>query len=66
MSNIYKTIETSVLRKMWERERDRLAGKKDAVVSDYDDLYAMRQELERRSGRPLPYKDVNFESYVTK
>ena len=62
----YRTLPTHVLERMWEVERDRLAGDKDAVVGDYDDLLAMRTELERRKDEPKPIVDVNFsKDYLT-
>ena len=64
-SEYYRSIKTPVLEKMWERERDRLMKKKDAVVGDYDELFMMRREIERRKGDKLPSADVDFESYVT-
>lgn len=65
MSNYYKSITTPVLEKMWERERDRLLKLPDATIADYDDLYAMRQELDRRRGISLPETSINFEKFVT-
>lgn len=65
MSNYYKTIATPVLERMWERERDRLSRKVDAVVGDYEDLFAMRRELDRRRGIENPSSSVNYENYVS-
>ncbi len=62
----YASIPTARLQQMWERERDRLLGKKDAVIAEYDDLLAMRSELDRRKGDPKPSADVNFaDEYLT-
>lgn len=62
----YASIPTERLQRMWERERDRLLEKGDAVVGDYDALLAMRSELDRRKGDPKPSADVNFaDEYLT-
>lgn len=64
--NEYASMPTAVLNRMWELERDRLLRKKDAVVSDYDELLAMRTELDRRRDDPKPIVDVNFANdYLT-
>ena len=56
----YADIPTPVLLGMWKAERDRLLGKRDAIIADYDDLLAMRSELDRRKDEPKPVVDVNF------
>lgn len=62
----YALVSTARLQQMWERERDRLLEKGDAVIADYDDLLAMRSELDRRKGEPKPSADVNFaDEYLT-
>lgn len=64
--NRYRDVPTAVLKAMWERERDRLSSMKDAVVGDYDELLAMRQELDRRRDEPKQIVDVNFsKDYLT-
>ena len=65
MSNVYKSITTPVLQKMWEREKARLEAKADAVISDYDDLLAMRRELDRRRGYGNPPASVDFSKEYT-
>ena len=57
-------VSTPDLRKMWERERRRLAAKPDATVGDYADLIAMRAEIDRREG-DVPPVDFDFEKYIT-
>lgn len=62
----YASIPTARLQQMWERERDRLLEKGDAVAGDYGVLLAMRSELDRRKGEPKPSADVNFaDEYLT-
>ena len=62
----YASIPTARLQKMWERERDRLLEKGDAVAGGYGALLAMRSELDRRKGDPKPSADVNFaDKYLT-
>lgn len=64
--NEYASIPTSKLQKMWEKERERLAAMRDAVVADYDSLLAMRRELDRRKDDPFPTAEVNFaDEYLT-
>lgn len=64
--NEYASIPTSKLQKMWEKERGRLAAMRDAVVADYDELLAMRSELDRRRDEPKPSAQVNFaDEYLT-
>lgn len=63
MSNEYRTIPTVELVEMWERERDRLRG---SGSGDFDALYEMRCELDRRRDIPKPVVDVNFSNdYLT-
>lgn len=66
MGEKYRSLPTHILERMWEVERDRLAADKDAVVGDYDDLLAMRRELDRRKDEPKDIVDVNFsKDYLT-
>ena len=63
MCNAYHTVPTVELVAMWERERDRL---RRSGSGDFDALYAMRRELDRRRDEPKPTVDVNFSSeYLT-
>lgn len=64
MGGWYRDVPTAELELMWSRERDRLLRTSDAVVGDYDELLAMRRELDRREGGvpPLP---LDFEQYVS-
>lgn len=61
----YRTIPTDELRKMWKAEAARLKAKKDAIIADYDDLIAMRKELDRRDGGEHPAAQVDFETYLS-
>ena len=62
----YADIPTEALERMWRIERDRLSRDKDAVVGDYDALFAMRRELDRRKDEPKPSANVNFaDEYLT-
>lgn len=66
MGEKYRKLPTHVLERLWEVERDRLAANPDAVVGDYDDLLAMRRELDRRKDEGKPIADVNFsKDYLT-
>lgn len=48
----YRNLTTTELKALWERERKRLAAKKDAVIADFDELIAMRKELDAREVTP--------------
>ena len=48
----YRNLTTTELKALWERERKRLAAKKDAVIADFDELIAMRKELDAREVPP--------------
>jgi len=61
----YRTIPTDELRKMWKDEAARLKAKKDAIIADYDDLIAMRKELDRREADSRPAAQVDFENYLS-
>ena len=61
----YRSLKTGVLRKMWERERERVSRIAEPSPGDYADLLAMRRELERRSGTKNPSVEVNFEKYIS-
>ena len=66
MSNDYKSLSTSDLIRKWERERDRIAGKKpsERMIDELDELMALRREIDRRRGVRNPTVLVNFEDYV--
>ena len=61
----YRSIKTDELRKMLRDEAARLKAKKDAVIADYDELIAMRKELDRREGTSHPVAQVDIENYLT-
>lgn len=63
----YKAIATPVLRQMWARLRDSVLSlpEKDRRAEDLNALFAMRNELDRRSGGK-PSVEVDFEKYITK
>lgn len=63
----YKSLATPVLRQMWERLRANTLSlpEKDRKREDVDALFAMRDELDRRSGGK-PTVEVDFEKYITK
>lgn len=64
--NRYRDVPTAVLEGMWERERVRLSGMVGLRVRDYDDLLAMRSELDRRKDESNDVVDVNFaKDYLT-
>ena len=60
----YQRMSTPELRSLWEAERTRLLAL-PSEERDYDALYAMRRELERRGGEPLPGVEVNYDDYLT-
>ena len=64
----YRSIPTSRLVEMWEAGVNAVKGKdpSELTVGDYDAIYEMRKELDRRSGDTNPSVHVDFESdYVT-
>lgn len=64
--NRYRDVPTAVLEGMWERERVRLSGMKGLKAMDYDDLLAMRSELDRRKDEKKEVVGVNFsKDYLT-
>lgn len=64
--NRYRDVPTAVLEGMWERERVRLSGMVGLRVRDYDELLAMRSELDRRKDEKKDVVDVNFsKDYLT-
>ena len=66
MADNYRDVPTVELERMWERERERLLAKEDAIIADYDGLFAMRRELDRRKDEPKRVVDVNFsKDYLT-
>ncbi len=64
--NRYRDVPTVVLEVMWERERVRLSGMVGLRTRDFDDLLAMRSELDRRKDEKKDVVDVNFsKDYLT-
>ena len=64
--NRYRDVPTVVLEGMWERERVRLSGMVGLRTRDFDDLLAMRSELDRRRDEEKDVVDVNFsKDYLT-
>ena len=65
MGNAYHTVPTAELVAMWERKRGSLLGSSPSR-DDFEALYEMRRELDRRKDEPKPVVDVNFSSdYLT-
>lgn len=60
----YQRMSTEALQSLWEKERERLLGLPESERR-YEELYAMRRELERRSGESLPKVEVNYDDYLT-
>lgn len=62
----YKSLTTPVLRKMYERKRSSLMAlpESERKSEDVSELIAMRDELDRRVGRPQAV-DFDFEKYIT-
>ena len=68
MANDYRGIPTLELVRMWESAIEAIRGRNpsELTASDYDSVYEMRRELDRRSGDGKPTVYVDFESgYVT-
>lgn len=64
MSNDYRKLSTSALVARWEGLRRKvMAG--GGVLSDMDELSALRREIDRRSGETRPTVEVDFEKYIT-
>ncbi len=64
----YHTIPTVRLVEMWEQGVNAVRGKdpSELTVGDYDAIYEMRRELDRRKDEPKPTVDVNFsKDYLT-
>lgn len=59
----YKDTPTKELKMMWESLRNKLinGGEKE----EYESLYELRKEIERRKGNSLPPKDINYSDYLT-
>lgn len=58
--NRYADIPTSALKEMWSAERERVSHLQDACPSDFDELLAMRTELDRRAGEKKPIVNADF------
>ena len=64
----YRSIPTVRLVEMWEQGVNAVKGKdpSELTVGDYDALWEMRRELDRRKDEPKPIVDVNFsDEYLT-
>lgn len=68
MGSDYRTIPTVRLVEMWERGVNAVKGKdpSELTVGDYDSIFEMRRELDRRKDERKPVVDVNFaDDYLT-
>lgn len=68
MGTDYRTIPTFRLVEMWEAGVNAVKGKdpSELTVGDYDSIYEMRKEIDRRSDEPKVVVDVNFsKDYLT-
>ena len=68
MGNDYRSIPTVRLVEMWEAGVSAVRGRdpSELTVGDFDSIYEMRRELDRRSGEGKPIVDVNFSDvYLT-
>lgn len=60
----YKDIPTQELKKLWEQQRNKVVNHSHSQA-DYDILFEMRKELDRRKGERNPQVDINFEQNYT-
>lgn len=68
MGNDYRSLPTPVLMERWERFRNGLRNlpPEERTVGDFDKLWEMRRELDRREDIPKPSVDINFANdYLT-
>lgn len=68
MGSDYHTIPTARLVQMWEDGVNAVRGRdpSELTVGDYDALFEMRRELDRRKDERPPVVDVNFSAeYLT-
>lgn len=68
MGSDYRTIPTVRLVEMWEQGVNAVKGKdpSELTVGDYDSIFEMRRELDRRKDERKPVVDVNFaDDYLT-
>ena len=68
MHEDYKTIPTPELVARWERFRNGLRNlpPDERTVGDYEVLYEMKREIDRRRDEPKPTVDINFsKDYLT-
>lgn len=68
MVSDYRTIPTVRLVEMWEKGVNAVKGKdpSELTVGDYDSIFEMRRELDRRKDERKPVVDVNFaDDYLT-
>lgn len=68
MGSGYRSIPTVRLVEMWEAGVSAIRGRdpSELTVGDFDAIYEMRRELDRRRDEPKPVVDVNFSNeYLT-
>ena len=68
MGSDYKSIPTWRLVEMWEAGVNAVKGKdpSELTVADYDAIFEMRKEIDRRKDEPKHIVDVNFsKDYLT-
>lgn len=68
MSSGYRTIPTKRLVEMWEAGVNAVRGRdpSELTVGDFDALWEMRREIDRRRDERPPVVDVNFsKDYLT-
>ena len=68
MGSDYRTIPTWRLVQMWEAGVNAVRGRdpSELTVGDYDAIFEMRRELDRRKDEPKQIVDVNFsKDYLT-
>ena len=68
MGNDYRSIPTWRLVEMWEAGVNAVKGKdpSELTVGDYDSIFELRKEIDRRKDEKKPVVDVNFsKDYLT-
>lgn len=68
MGNDYRSIPTARLYEMWLEGVNAVRGKdpSDLTIGDFDAIYDMRRELDKRKDEPKQVVDVNFsKDYLT-
>ena len=63
----YKILTTDELKSLWSSTRDKIAekGVGNCTREEMDELASMKKEIDRREGKPLPGKNINFADYLT-